>query len=60
MIFLLYQSFGAIYPISVTSDFAGDIQVAGHSGAILVKSRSDGYEDLAERALPSGIVVVTS
>ena len=30
------------------------------SGAVLVEARSDGYEDLGERALPSALVVVTS
>ena len=48
------------FQLSVTSDFAMYIRKPRISGAVLVEARSDGYEDLGERALPSALVVVTS
>ena len=49
-----------IFPFPVNSDFAMYIRKPRISGAVLVEARSDGYEDLGERALPSALVVVTS
>ena len=50
----------SFFPLPATSDFAMYIRKPRISGAVLVEARSDGYEDLGERALPSALVVVTS
>ena len=49
-----------IFSLPVNSDFAMYIRKPSILGALLVEVRSRPYEDLAERAFPSGLVVVRS
>ena len=48
------------FALPVTSEFAMYIREQVISGALLTETRSMSYVDLAERALPSGLVEVTS
>ena len=46
------------FSLPVTSEFAMYIREQVISGALLTEMRSMSYVDLAERALPSGLVAV--
>ena len=46
------------FALPVTSEFAMYIREQVISGALLTETRSMSYVDLAERALPSGLVAV--
>ena len=46
------------FSLSVTSEFAMYIREQVISGALLTEMRSMSYVDLAERALPNGLVAV--
>ena len=46
------------FALPVTSEFAMYIREQVISGALLTEMRSMSYVDLAERALPSGLVAV--
>ena len=46
------------FALPVTSEFAMYIREQVISGALLTKTRSKSYVDLAERVLPSGLVAV--